>query len=57
MLYVIISTGQKIHGTKLLQTRPGGEIGDNVQCICNCPRQNQPHCTGPQSQAECKITS
>ena len=26
-LCVIISTGQKIHRTKLLPTRPGGEIG------------------------------
>ena len=29
MLYIIINTGQKIQGTILLPTRPGGEIGEN----------------------------
>ena len=29
MLYVIVNTGQKIHGTKFLPTRTGGEIGEN----------------------------
>ena len=29
MLYKIINTGQKIHGTKFSPTRPGDEIGEN----------------------------